>query len=307
MNRIFSLAKILCLSLLFSCTEVQRDNPYDEKGINYKGGNNITYYRTVTIGTQVWMAENLNYNASGSKCYDNKPENCVVYGRLYSWATAMNLPASCNSGSCLSQISVKHRGICPEGWHIPSVEDWNVLRGYVDSEKSGIYLKATSGWLNDDDDEYNDKDEYGFSALPGGSGSSRDGSFYGVGENGYWWTSSQTYNNVSAYYLGMWSGTEYTMYLGDAVDNKFHYINSKGNLHSVRCLQDTPSDVDPRVCVVEEYCRNCSPSLFTTCYMNMSSDECEELNDSFDYDEDDYYQKLAVFKDCPPGSSRDNR
>jgi len=95
---------------------------------------------TVKIGDQVWMKENLNCNVGGSKCYGEGGEiydseinqyftisnseiqaNCDKYGRLYDWVTAMALPDSCIYSSCHSQIKQKHRGICPSGWHIPSV------------------------------------------------------------------------------------------------------------------------------------------------------------------------------------------
>jgi uncharacterized protein (TIGR02145 family)/uncharacterized repeat protein (TIGR02543 family) len=82
-------------------------------------------FRTVVIGTQTWMAENLNCDVSGSECYNNNESNCATYGRLYDWATAMALPSSCNSSTCSSQINAKHRGICPSGWHIPSNADWD--------------------------------------------------------------------------------------------------------------------------------------------------------------------------------------
>jgi uncharacterized protein (TIGR02145 family) len=189
-------------------------------------GNDIGNYSTVVIGTQTWMAENLNYAVEGSKCYAD-PANCIKYGRLYDWATAMNLPSNCNDNSCSSQIQPKHQGICPAGWHLPSIDEWTTLADYVgDSFTAGAKLKATSGWKNGYDDvSGNGTDEYGFSALPGGGGRS-DGSFYSVGESGLW--CSATENNTSGAYG--WD----MFYMGNALsrDNGL-----KSYLYSVRCLK----------------------------------------------------------------------
>jgi uncharacterized protein (TIGR02145 family) len=169
-------------------------------------------YKTVKIGEQTWMAENLNYEAEGSKCYDNNPANCAKYGRLYDWETALK--------------------VCPKGWHLPSNAEWDKLFRFVDgdkgtespydSETAGKYLKATSGWNKDG----NGTDKYGFSALPGGYGYS-DGSFDDVGDDGGWWSASE-YDSYNAYYRFMY-------YNGDGAgwDGNFKY-----GLFSVRCLQD---------------------------------------------------------------------
>jgi uncharacterized protein (TIGR02145 family) len=183
-------------------------------------------YGTVPIGDQVWMAENLNCDVSGSKCYDNSDANCATYGRLYDWETAMNLPG-CNSKSCASQIGTPHRGICPSGWHIPSDEDWKKLINYVESSNgcsncAARYLKADNGW----DSNGNGNDKYGFSALPGGYGNS-DGSFGNVGNFGFWRSASE-YTSYGAYSRDM-------DYLDEGVLYS-HY--DKSYLLSVRCLQD---------------------------------------------------------------------
>jgi uncharacterized protein (TIGR02145 family) len=201
-------------------------------------GNNIGNYRTVVIGTQTWMAENLNHAVEGSKCYDDDPANCVKYGRLYDWSTAMGLPSSCNTSSCSSQIQPKHQGICPSGWHIPSEADWDILVDYVGgSLVAGSKLKATSGW-----NEWvglfgsydgNGTDEFGFSALPGGYGDST-GSFRHVGTHGNWWSATE-YGAYNAHH-------RYMYYNYDVVD---WLNNAKSHLLSVRCIKDEGSGSDP--------------------------------------------------------------
>ncbi|MDR1811643.1 MAG: hypothetical protein LBQ87_02345 [Candidatus Fibromonas sp.] len=165
-------------------------------------------YATIKIGSQTWMAENLNYNANGSKCYDNDESNCQEYGRLYNWNTALKA--------------------CPSGWHLPSESEWEALDRAVGGEKmAGKKLKANSGW--------NGTDEFGFSALPGGNGDS-GGSFFNVGSGGVWWSASE-YNSNSAYGRSM----------NDNYDRAYWDINYKTRLYSVRCVEGNVdlSDIMP--------------------------------------------------------------
>jgi len=173
-------------------------------------------YPTVRIGNQTWMAKNLNFNASGSVCYDNQQSNCDIYGRLYDWATAMGFESDCNVNSCASQIQTPHhRGICPVGWHIPSDDEWEALTDFVGAN-AGTKLKSNSRW--------DGTNEYGFSALPGGYGNG--GSFSYVGSYGFWW--SATENDAGyAWIRSMNSGHE----------NVFRGWDIKSFQFSVACLQ----------------------------------------------------------------------
>jgi uncharacterized protein (TIGR02145 family) len=167
-------------------------------------------YKWVKIGEQYWMAENLNHNATGSKCYDNLESNCTTYGKLYDWATAV--------------------AACPSGWHLPSNAEWGVLMQYVNPSCSltgtcanaGTKLKATSGWNNNG----NGTDDYSFAALPGGYYRLSDGRFDDVGNYGRWWSASEE-NDDDAYYR--------SMYYNNATSGGGTY---KTSLFSIRCIKD---------------------------------------------------------------------
>jgi uncharacterized protein (TIGR02145 family) len=188
------------------------------------------------------MAKNLNYDESGSLCYNNDPANCEIYGRLYDWVTAMDLPESCFSEFCASQINAKHRGVCPEGWHILNAEDWNILMNYVQTDNNGNtytsgsstasiagkYLKTASGWNDYNGQSGNGEDKYGFAALPGGYGSYSDDSFYSIGNYGYWWSSGE---DKSSYYYAYFRSMNYS-------SEAYWYDVSKRRQNSVRCVQD---------------------------------------------------------------------
>jgi len=177
-------------------------------------------YKTVKIGEQVWMGENLNYEAEVSRCYGEGGQvayedayrtlsnseiqaNCVKYGRMYNWNTAMKA--------------------CPKDWHLPSKDEWAMLTASVSGEDSVCkHLKAKSGWENDG----NGLNSYGFSALPGGWGNSF-GTFNNVGYFGLWWSASE-YNSNYAYH---WHIIYYHK-------NPRCYQFDKSLLLSVRCVQD---------------------------------------------------------------------
>ena len=107
-------------------------------------------YRTVKIGKQTWMVENLNHKTGSSVCYDNEESNCQKDGRLYDWNTALNA--------------------CPAGWHLPSDAEWTALTDFVGGEETvGTKLKSKTGWSTGKNYKVA-TDDYGFSALPGGYG-----------------------------------------------------------------------------------------------------------------------------------------
>ena len=169
-------------------------------------------YKTVNIGSQTWMAENLNYQppVGNSWCYDNNTNNCNTYGRLYDWSTAQT--------------------VCPNGWHLPSNQDWDILMTAVgDSSTAGKTLKSQSDWNSYSG--ISSTDEYGFSALPGGLRHSNNidvnGLFNYAGYEGYWWTATE-YS----------SGLVYLRYMNCNYDGVGETLNFVSRGQSVRCVKD---------------------------------------------------------------------
>ena len=196
-------------------------------------------YKTVKIGDQVWMAENLNYADSiktpsligKSWCYANKAENCAVTGRLYTWTAAIDSvklatdadnPQDCGSGKeCTLPDTVQ--GICPPGWHLPEKKEWDTLLTKVGGEATALkVLKSQTGWFHDG----NGSDDVGFSALPAGD-RINNGNFFDIGKLAGFWSASETdYNYAKALDLGYCSNYAALGY----------YNKSFG--FSVRCLKD---------------------------------------------------------------------
>lgn len=182
-------------------------------------------YKSVIVGEQEWMAENLNYYnenlAFGIKCYNGDTLYCRVLGRLYSWSVAMD------SAGLFSTAGSAVRGICPEGWHLPSVEEFKTLLLLAGGSAEGIgdELITSTGWGNGG----GGPDSYGFSALPGGYSYGGD-KYGGVGTYAYFWT-TDAYDDKYAYNL-------YMVY----VDEDYKYTNvtydSKVTARSVRCIKD---------------------------------------------------------------------
>ncbi|PJJ40954.1 fibrobacter succinogenes major paralogous domain-containing protein [Hallerella succinigenes] len=161
-------------------------------------------YRTVQIGNQTWMAENLNYKMKGSYCYGDKPANCQKYGRHYTWEAAMDA--------------------CPSGWHLPSMAEFDTLIAAVGGlGVAGKVLKSKSGWKSDG----NGTDAYGFSALPEGY-RYPDGDFGLAGYYANFWSATE-YNSGNAYRMSMDYFSDY------AYPN---YLDKPLGL-SVRCLRDS--------------------------------------------------------------------
>ena len=201
-------------------------------------------YKTVKIGTQTWMAENLNYAYTGvpfdhgyytsdstSWCYDNDPANCAKYGRLYTWAAAMDSVGkwSTNGKGCgytnTCSPTYPVRGICPEGWHLPSYDEWNTLFTAVGGiSTAGAKLKSQTGWAAYDG--ITNEDTFGFSALPAGY---RDdcGDYYDVGYGAYFWSLTEG-NSRRTYLVNLYYGNDYADL----------YYNGKNYGRSVRCVKD---------------------------------------------------------------------
>jgi uncharacterized protein (TIGR02145 family) len=205
----------------------------------FTDGRDGKIYKKVQIGDQIWMAENLNYAAENSLCYNDithdgwgrwyDPEGaCEKFGRLYDWNTAMDGVG----GSHAVPSGVE--GVCPVGWHIPSDAEWQILIDYVEPN-AGTKLKSRE-WHDTSEPggtpTPDGTDKYRFTALPGGRGSHANGrdDFFHAGWNGFWWSATEKESDESRAWLREIMGTQSWVFRTDG-DKHAAYL-------SVRCVHD---------------------------------------------------------------------
>lgn len=206
--------------LIFASSCKKDDNPAN----TFTDSRDGNVYKTVTIGTQTWMAENLRYlpsvvgpdTGSGTTPFyyvygyygtnvtaAKAAGNYSTYGVLYNWPAAMNA--------------------CPAGWHLPSDDEWAQLILYIGSPEGGKLKEAgTTNWISPNTGATN---ETGFTALPGGA--RRNYTFEDVGYYGYWWSATEYYS-PSAWYQRM-------SYVYSSVYRNYFF---KDVGFSVRCVRD---------------------------------------------------------------------
>ncbi len=232
-------------------------------------------YKCVKIGDQTWMAENLDFgeivHLSGNQvkastahaqkyCYGDDSTNCLKYGGLYQWHTAMGLCAEYAAMDASALVGNPHRGICPAGWHVPTQDEWEKLVEFVqspDSNDAGRKLKSKEGW---DERQYcvqvvsdfcyggysygaNGNDAYGWGAIPSGylgevSWPSRSSSLippstivsqsFLASQDEFWTATESGANTAMKYSVGalvdsVWNGK---------ADKAVH------SARSIRCVQD---------------------------------------------------------------------
>ena len=159
-------------------------------------------YKTVKIGDQIWMAENLNYENGNSMCYSDDTTKCSKSGRIYTWDAA--------------------KEVCPSGWHLPDSLEWEALFSAVGTRgKAGRNLKSTTGWA----DNGNGVDAYGFSVLPIAFWDDPD--FIARDEYAKFWSSTE---------VGADKAELQDFYM--SYDSVLHGSFSKKMALSVRCVKD---------------------------------------------------------------------
>ena len=210
-----------------SLNQICRDNiVLDKCGNDYYNPNSsfeycynniVNEYTYTTIGTQTWMTESLRLKASDAKCYDDKLDNCVIFGVLYNWNTAMN--------------------ICPSGWRLPNDNEWDALRDFVEdngecSSCAGKKLKANSElWISG-----KGTDDFGFNALPGGFHSERaswggNTPFIGKGEQTAFWSATGDI-------MGSCGHMRTLNYNKNTLSLINSYNSYKSDMAYVRCIKD---------------------------------------------------------------------
>jgi uncharacterized protein (TIGR02145 family) len=195
---------MLRVSILFSLILLFVLPTYAVKPSNsYKDPRDKQKYRTIKVGSRLWLADNLNYKMDGSFCYKDDESQCMAYGRLYTWDAAVNA--------------------CPQGFHLPTDDDFQSLWQAAGADFNAAYLlKAAYGWSG----ETNGSDTLKFSAMP--AGNRFDDETYGnLSKFAFFWSSEASKEKQNA---RVWYMTSKSM--------SFSFMNKPKIFgFSVRCVQ----------------------------------------------------------------------
>lgn len=208
---------------VFPLPQPCHETPY----VDYHG----VRYPTIQIGNQCWLSKNLNVGVFTSGeltnndtieklCYNNDTSNCAIYGGLYSWNEAMQY-----------SIGDGNRGICPEGWHIPTKREFTELLLYTDFYS--YYLMDTESGMWAEDEYENHHNATGFSALPGGIKFFDE--FYLVNRRSEFLTSSHD-GEYLFYYVMLFTNSNYSYILSNQRYTHLEYRDL--DRVSVRCIKD---------------------------------------------------------------------
>lgn len=188
-------------------------NPYTNTLVDMRDGQT---YRTTTIDSQIWMADNLNYEMEESACFDDIPAYCKVYGRYYA--------------------SYKSTLACPEGWRLPDTSEYKTLfKNVGEAEIAGKMLKSRTVWKSGS----NGLDAYGFDVLPGGLYGIHEGFpvFWGEGTKAVFWTSTTKSGENGRYAVSFVS--EGSLSKDAAYIDYVDFMDNNNSLLSVRCIKDS--------------------------------------------------------------------
>ncbi len=234
-DKIYSVGKDICLDeevYKNKASVWNRMNPEIEFEI-FTDVRDSQAYRTVKIGTQTWMAENLNFDYSagnGSSCYGMLDEYCDRFGRAYAWSSAMDSVAVYGESGmgCGYEVECEAsgvvRGVCPEGFHLPDTAEWKLLLEFVREEtQDEDGLKVLSALTSRD---FSGTDDYGFGVLV--AGLNEEAPLVGYQLISAFYTSTQYKDNNARSFVSI-------IYAGEAV--MFDDSNS-GTQYPVRCLKD---------------------------------------------------------------------
>ena len=187
-------------------------------------------YKTITIGTQVWMAENLATTKFSDGSVIPSVTSDVVWAGLakpgYCWYKNDEISFKPEYGALYNWYTVKTGKLCPTGWHVPADEEWTTLTNYLGGEEvAGGKMKesGTTFWVDPNTGATN---SCGFSAFPGGF-RYYDGKFFDFGFSGYWWSATECLPSVAWF--------RFIYYNEPAA---FRFNNQIRNGFSVRCLKD---------------------------------------------------------------------